>query len=137
MANVELKGMENVNSIEMTKWFEMNLEVEQKVMKRITEELAQALEEYAQYLRKPEDGVGDEYGKMRRAQEKYDAIVVMYNCIWLAFNNDPLEDESDVIAEALRYAKGTSDAEVAASINHIVEVYNEEVKHYKEWRHIK
>lgn len=137
MANVELKGMENVNSIEMTKWFEMNLEVEQKVMERITEELAQALEEYAQYLRNPEDGVGDEYGRMRRAQEKYDAIVVMYNCIWLAFNNDPLEDESYVIAEALKYAKGTADTEVAAAIKRIIEVYNEEVKHYKKWRHIK
>mgnify|MGYP004641552895 CR=1 FL=1 len=137
MTNVQLKGMENVNSIEMTKWFEMNLEVEQKVMERTTEELAQALEEYAQYLRNPEDGYGDERSRLRRAQEKYDAIVVMYNCIWWAFNNDPLEDESDVIAEALKYAENTSDAEVAAAIKRIVEVYNEEVKHYKEWRHIK
>ena len=39
MTNVQLKGMENVNSIEMTKWFEMNLEVEQKVMRRTTDSI--------------------------------------------------------------------------------------------------
>lgn len=139
MANIELKGMNMVNRISMGDWFEMNTEEEKKVIDRVTEELAQALEAYAQYLRDPEDDNADDDAdrKMRRAQEKYDAITVVYYCIWWAFNNDPLEDESDVIAEALKYAENTADTEVAAAIKRIIEVYNEQIKYYKEWRHIK
>lgn len=54
-----------------------------------------------------------------------------------AFEDDPLRDESYAITEALKYAQHTSDAEVAAAIKRIIEVYNTMIKYYKEWRHMK
>ena len=138
LKGVELKGMDMVNRISMGDWFEMNLTDEKKVIDRVTEELAQAAEEYARWLRDPEEyGDGDEDRRLRAAQEKYDAITVVYYCIWGAFDDDPLRDESYAIAEAVKYAEQTSDAEVVAAINRIVEVYNAMIKYYKEWRHIK
>ena len=138
MTNVELKGLDRVNSIDMAEWFEMNLETEKKVVDRVREELATAAEEYAKWLRDPEDyGDGDEDRRLSSAQEKWDAISGIYYCIWLAFNNDPLGDESYAVTEALKYAKGTDDTEVAAAIHRIRDVYYAMIVKYKEWRHIK
>ena len=131
MTNINSKGQDKMNSLVNAEWFKLNTENERRVIDRVTEELTQATKAYERYMFSSNDGNGEEIEKLKIAQEKYDAIVAMYNCICMAFEDGVLKDELRVISRAQEYADMTNDAEVAAAIRHIVEIYNMDVKRHK------
>lgn len=131
MTNINSKEQDKMNNLVNAKWFKLNTENERRVIDRVTDELTQATKAYERYMLSPEDGNGEEIEKLKIVQEKYDAIVAMYNCICMAFKDGALKDELRVVSRAQEYAGMTNDTEVAAAIRRIVEIYNAEVKRCK------